>query len=132
MSGGVYIGLTAEELAQAVQSVVQRTQKAEDRADRKANAGRPDTSVDRSDSVPGRDVDLASFGNVTYFPDPHNLNQLTTTDTATSTTYTLVVAAKVYGWTGNAGSVDPEDTINRAQGTNAFGNTFTGWSSNYT
>ena len=77
MSDSVTNGMTAQQFVEAVQAVTQQTSKAAEKASRMPSRARADTSVDQTDNVPGRDVDLASFAEVSYVPAPVNTGRPT-------------------------------------------------------
>lgn len=123
-------GMSAQEFAEAVQSLIQRDKQSNAEASQRPGRSSLDTTVDQAEDVPGKDFAAASFANVSYLPAP--ISQLyRKTDAAGNTTYINILSARVVGWTNGLGSSYSEDRVPNAQGTNAFTSVFTGWSSGY-
>lgn len=128
-SDGIIAG-NADELADAIQSLIQRNLRSAQGAPRSPGTSQVDTSADQTDPVPGRDVSYGSFAKIQYFPSP--INTSTPRDnTDGSRTYVKVLNAQVIGWTANRGSSYAEDTKTTVLGTDGFSGTFKGWSSNF-
>lgn len=130
MSGGITFR-NAQEFAAAVQSVVAHG----DQARAKDSANRPggqfDTSADQSGGVPGKDVDLASFGNMSYSPSPV-LPDVQKPNADGGCDVIEIVSGYMTGWTANRGSSYTEDTVTKKIGTDGFSGTFRGWSNGFT
>ncbi|MCJ2015576.1 hypothetical protein [Methylobacterium sp. J-076] len=126
---GTIVG-NADQLADAIQSLIQRNLRSTAGAPRAPGTSQVDTTADQSDPVPGRDVAYGSFAKIQYFPSPINTSSPRDNPDG-SRTFVKVMNAQVIGWTANRGSSYAEDTKTTVLGTDGFSGTFTGWSSQY-
>lgn len=117
----------AAEFAAAVQSVVARGNQAKAKDSSNRPAGRQfDTSADQSGGVPGKDVDLASFANISYSPSPPGVDrQKPNADGG----YDVIeiVSGYMTGWRANGGSSYTDHTVTKRIGTDGFSGTFSSW-----
>ena len=132
MSGQGLTFRTAQEFAAAVQSVVARGDQARTQDSANRPGGQFDTSADQSGGVPGKDVDLASFANLSYSPSPPSVNT-NKYNASGDGGYDVIeiVSGYMTGWTANKGSSYTEDTVTRKIGTDGFSGNFTGWANGF-
>lgn len=118
-----------QEFAAAVQTVAARSAKSE-ASHPSASSG--DTSADQTGGVPGKDFDLASFGNLSYSPSPPQVDTKKYNDNGDGGyTVVQVVSGYITGWTNNSGSSFSEDTAVKKIGTDGFSGVFKGWSNGF-
>lgn len=114
---------SVEQFAQVVQGLIARDRRQNAPASKSTGGGQTDTTVDQSESVPGKAVDYGSFAHIEYVPAPVSTSGRKDNPDGGTTTLEIF-SARVIGWTANRGSSYAEDTKTVMLGTDAFSGTF--------